>query len=180
MKAQNKLRARLLKQKKLRQMKESERGFTLLETTIALVIMLFVALGAASLFAYSIEYNSAGNDRAQSTALAQQRVEQLRNARFPNPNPPIVLSPSLAGGDTTQNVDGAGNTPCGAGQRCYTVRTIIDDNPATAAVDVDTASTLKKITVKVTPQGARTAWARSANGADTIDTVSVVTQRTKN
>ncbi len=158
----------------------SEGGFTLLETSIALVILMFVALGAASLFAYSINYNSASNDRSQSLAIAQLRMEKTRNTGFSG----------LGGGTTTQYFDSVGTAYTTAalcqaglvaqsGQRCYAVVTIIDDNPATTAVDVDAASTLKAITVKVTPQGARAQWATTVSGADTIDTVKITTQRAK-
>src|SRR5215210_763589 len=59
-----------------------ERGFTLIETTIGLVIMLVVTLGSATLFAYAVRNNSGGNDRAQSLAIAQQALETLRHARY--------------------------------------------------------------------------------------------------
>ncbi len=177
---QNKAHALRARQQQERMRKTSESGFTLLEISIALVILMFVALGAASLFAYSINYNSASNDRAQSLAIAQLRLEQLRNTTFAN----------LAGGTTTQSINSVGASFATAalcqasivgqsGQRCYTVTTIIDDNPATPAVDVDATKTLKKITVKATPQGAGAAWAKIVNAGDTVDTVSIVTERAK-
>src|ERR687886_797777 len=61
---------------------EGESGFTLIETMIALVIMMIVMLGAASLFAYSVYNNTAGSDRAQAVALAQQSMEALRSRKF--------------------------------------------------------------------------------------------------
>ncbi len=160
--------------------KQNENGFTLLEPSIALVILMFVALGAASLFAYSINYNSASNDRSQALAIAQLGMEKTRNTAFS----------ALGGGTTTEYFGSTGtsyttNALCQAGlatqsgQRCYAVVTIIDDDPATAAVDVDVTSKLKAITVKVTPQGARTQWATTVSGGDSIDTVKIVTQRAK-
>ncbi len=177
---QKRVRAWRGKQQRKRLNKTSESGFTLLEISIALVILMFVALGAASLFAYSVNYNSASNDRAQSLAIAQLRLEQLRNTKFAN----------LAGGTTTQYISSAGASYTTAalcqagiagqsGQRCYTVTAIVDDNPTTTAVDVDATRTLKKIIVKATPMGARTEWAKKVNGVDTVDTVSVVTERAK-
>ncbi len=159
---------------------QNDLGFTLLETSIALVIMMFVALGAASLFAYSINYNSASNDRSQSLAIAQLSMEKIRNTAFS----------ALGGGTTTQYFDSTGTAYTTAalcqtgivaqsGLRCYAAVTIIDDNPTTPAVDVDATSTLKAVTVKVTPQGARTQWATAANGTDTVDTVRITTQRAK-
>lgn len=176
----NRERALRLRDKRSGISKRNDGGFTLLETSIALVILMFVALGAASLFAYSINYNSASNDRAQSLAIAQLRMEKIRNTDFS----------ALGGGTTTQYFDSTGtsyttNALCQtglaaqSGMRCYAVVTIIDDNPATAAVDVDATKTLKGIIVKVTPQGARAQWATAASGTDTIDTVRIMTQRAK-
>ena len=59
---------------------ESERGFTLVETTIALLIMMIVMLGVASVFAFAVSNNSNGADREQTLAVAQQTLETLHNA----------------------------------------------------------------------------------------------------
>src|SRR5437762_968764 len=56
----------------------AELGFTLIETSIAMVIMMVAGLGVISLFTYSIGYNSGGNDRAVAISIAQQQIEQLR------------------------------------------------------------------------------------------------------
>ena len=60
----------------------SEAGFSILETAIALVLMTIVALGAASLFYYSIGNTVTAGDRDLSMAVAQQKMEQLRNVDF--------------------------------------------------------------------------------------------------
>lgn len=59
-----------------------ERGFTLIETCIALVVMMVMALSVASLFAYAVNYNSGAHDRALAQAIAQQRMERLRKTSF--------------------------------------------------------------------------------------------------
>src|SRR4051812_38688955 len=64
------------------QSKDGERGFTLIEITIALVIMMVVMLGAASLFAFATLDNSNGADRAQTLAVAQETMKTLRRLRF--------------------------------------------------------------------------------------------------
>src|SRR5438128_10904069 len=56
----------------------SDRGFTLLETSIALVVMMVVTLGTASLFLYAIKNNDGPHDQALALAVAQQRMERLR------------------------------------------------------------------------------------------------------
>lgn len=59
-----------------------QRGFTLIETSIALVVMMVAALGAASLFAFAIKYGSGAYDRTLAIAVAQQRMEKLRKGSF--------------------------------------------------------------------------------------------------
>jgi Tfp pilus assembly protein PilV len=134
-----------------------------METTIALVLLLIVGLGAASLFAYSIYNNSAGSDRATALAVAQQAMEQLRNADFNL----TTTDASLNGGTFTQNGvirDG----------RQFKVVKIIDDNVTTSAVDVNAATTLKKITVTVTANSVGKGWASGA-----LSTITLVSERAK-
>lgn len=66
----------------MKQQRSQQSGFTLVETVIALLILMVVFLGAASLFAYSIRYNTGADDRALALALAEQRLEQLRVLPF--------------------------------------------------------------------------------------------------
>jgi Tfp pilus assembly protein PilV len=53
-----------------------------METSIALIVMMVAALGAASLFAYSVNYGSGAYDRTVAIAVAQQRMENLRKGSF--------------------------------------------------------------------------------------------------
>ncbi|MDT5063026.1 MAG: hypothetical protein QOH63_3485 [Acidobacteriota bacterium] len=132
-----------------------ERGFTLIETAIALVIMMIVLLGSASLFAFSIFNNTSGSDRAQTLAVAQQTLETLRNAQFSS----AATDSSLSAGTITQsNVMRGGLNNSGA--RPYTI----------ASTVVDTTPTIKTITVTVTPTGAGPAWARGTAASVTITT----------
>lgn len=147
-----------------------QRGFTLIETSIALVVMLVMALGAASLFAYSVYNNSGGSDRAQTLAIAQQTLERLRHAKFSITG----TDASLAAGSVTQTVRRGGQNaldPQDPTARSYRIVSTIDDNPATAAVDVNALTTLKSITITVTPLGAGQSWASGAGGAVTIMTL---------
>jgi Tfp pilus assembly protein PilV len=59
-----------------------ESGFTLIETSIALIVMMIAALGAASLFVYAINYGSGAYDRTLAIAVAQQKMENLRKGTF--------------------------------------------------------------------------------------------------
>jgi Tfp pilus assembly protein PilV len=117
----------------------SERGFTLLETSIALVVMMVVTLGTASLFVYAINYNDGSNDQALALALAQQRMERLRRTPFGGAD--------LTTASSTENVTSAG--------RRYTVLTTI-----CSTSDCGGSATLKLISVQVTPQNSAV-WANS-------------------
>lgn len=147
-----------------------ERGFTLIETAIALVLMLVMALGAASLFAYSVYNNSGATDRAQTLAIAQQTLERLRHAKFSMSGTDAVL----AAGTQTQTARHGGQNPQDPQDptgRVFRVVTTIDDNPSTFTINTNPLSTLKSITVTVTPLGAGPTWASGAGGAVTLTTL---------
>jgi prepilin-type N-terminal cleavage/methylation domain-containing protein len=131
----------------------SEQGFTLLETVIALVLMLIVALGSASLFSFSIYNNSGGSDRAVSLAVAQQALEILRTAPFTSANTDVRLN---AGTVVQNNVNVNG--------RSFKITKVVADN----------SSTLKSITIIVQTQSIVKGWASGAGG-----TVTLMTQRTR-
>lgn len=118
----------------------SERGFTLIETSIALVIMMVAGLGVLSLFTYSIGYNSGGNDRAVAISVAQQQIEQLRTVQFTdsilNVSAATVLTP-----DTVSN-----------GRTYRVTRTVTGSNNDTSG-----NPTLKTITIRVDPMSS--GWA---------------------
>ncbi|HVG36048.1 MAG TPA: prepilin-type N-terminal cleavage/methylation domain-containing protein [Pyrinomonadaceae bacterium] len=145
--------------KRNKQERPGERGFTLIETTIGLVIMMIVALGSATLFAYAVRNNSGGNDRAQSLAIAQQALETLRNARYTV----TVMDPRLQA--TTATPPPA---TLWRENRPYTMIVRIDDMPPPPG---STVTVMKTITISVTPQRASTVWSRG--------TVTIVTQRAR-
>ena len=111
-----------------------ERGFTLIETSIAMVIMMVAGLGVVALFVYSISNNSGGNDRAVAISIAQQQVEQLRSVPFTdsilNVSAATVLTP-----DTVSN-----------GRTYRVTRTVTGSNN-----DDSGNPTLKTITIRVDP-----------------------------
>jgi type II secretion system protein I len=110
-------------------------GFTLLETTIAMVVMMIAVLGALSVFAYCIRNNSAANDRELAMAVAQQKLEQLRSVSFTDSS--LDATPTTG---TTTTITRAG--------RQYSVLTqIVHSNT------VNGSPTVKTITVQVTPKG---------------------------
>jgi hypothetical protein len=63
------------------------------------------------------------------------------------------------------------NDPQDPTARPYHIVTTIDDNPSTQSLDINTLSTLKSITVTVTPLGAGRGWAVGSGGAVTLMTL---------
>lgn len=122
--------------------KRTERGFTLIETSISMVVMMVAGLAVSSLFVFSTQNNVGGNERALAMAVAQQQMEQLRSLSFDNTN--------LNAGTTTSTVRSS--------ERDYTVVKAITDE-----INADNSlKKLRKITITVTPLGgARGNWTRT-------------------
>jgi len=116
-------------------------GFTLLETSIALVVMMVGALACSSLFVFSIQNNVGGSERALSMAVAQQQLEQLRSVTYEDA--------TLTDGTTNLTVNSSGRT--------YNVQRVV----ATETNSDNSSKQLKRITITVTPQAAGPNWTRS-------------------
>ena len=117
---------------------KTQRGFTLVETSIAMVVMMVGALGVASLFVFSTRNNIGGSERALAMAVAQQQLEQIRSVSY---------------NDTSLNVGTATSTVRSA-ERNYTVqRTVAQDTNNDGS-----AKELKRITITVTPQTGGPNW----------------------
>jgi len=118
-----------------------EGGFTLLETSIAFVVMMVGALACSSLFVFSINNNVGGSERAISMGIAQQQLEQIRSVDYE---------------DSTLN-DGTTNFTVDSGGRTYNVQRVV-------ASDMNANNTpkeLKRITITVTPRTAGPNWTRT-------------------
>ncbi|MEN3325676.1 MAG: hypothetical protein V7638_483 [Acidobacteriota bacterium] len=118
-----------------------EGGFSLIETCIAMVVMMVAGLACSSLFVFSIQNNVGGSERALSMAVAQQQLEQLRSVEYK---------------DSTLN-DLTTEFNVTTGGRTYDVQRQV----VTEKNDNNTSKELKKITVTVTPQAAGPNWTRS-------------------
>ena len=114
-----------------------EQGFTLIETAIALAVMMISGLAITSLFVYSINFNSGASDRALALAVAQQRLERLRKAPWSDP---LLNNPS------------ATETATSAGHQFNVVTTVCSTSACGGS------ATLKVLTVQVTPQGGSQQW----------------------
>ena len=115
---------------KIRKQHETQRGFTLLETCIALVCLMVVLTGIVPLCVYAMKYNSAAAIRAGAITVAQRKLEQLRADPFTSC---ISSSEVMTIGPT-------------AGSQTYTVDVTV----------TDVSATLKDIKIVVTPQGRTT------------------------
>lgn len=119
----------------------SESGFTLLETVISMVLMAIVGLGIAGLFAFAANSTASAAEREMATAVAQQRMEQLKSVAFTD----ATLSATASAGVAT--------TVTRLGKQ-YSVNTTITDS-----LVVNSSATLKTITIKVTPVVPNAKWA---------------------
>lgn len=140
-----------------------EAGFTLLETMIALVLMMIATLGAASVFSYSINYNSGGSDRLVALALAQEQLERIRSGQFNSTTTDTILNGGVdVRGGLIRN-----------GKR-YVLTTTIDDDPTTPAPDIIITTSLKRITVTVAPENVSQGWSLNSGARITL-----ITQRSR-
>jgi len=108
---------------------KQERGFTLIETCIAMVVLMIVACGVLPLGVYALKYNSAAAIRAGAVTAAQRKLEQMRAGSFTSC---VSSSEVVAVGPTDS--------------QSYTVEVTV----------TDVTTTLKNIKITVTPQGRST------------------------
>ena len=145
---------------------KEQQGFTLLEAAIAMVILMIIGLGIASLFTYAIKANGSADDRELSMAIAQQRMEWLRTIPFTTQTRHVAYSYPNGGLEATSTA-GVSETITNA-NRGYTVVTVIQNLSFVPAGNPDAGEpTSKSIQVSVTPVGATSAF----------ETVTVTTQR---
>jgi Tfp pilus assembly protein PilV len=117
----------------------SEEGISLIETSVAMVIVLVGMLAAAEAFTYAILYNAGNASRTQALAILQQETEFLRSKKFS----PGRTDDELTGGEKptrTITAPNGGN---------FTITDVVDDDPFTAGVQVNSNTTLKEIRVTV-------------------------------
>ena len=120
---------------------KGQRGFTLIEMSISMVVMMVAALACSSLFVFSMQNNVGGSERALAMAVAQQQLEQIRSVSFEDA--------TLTASTITETVR--------SGQRDYTVQRVVEDvlNPD------NSPKQLRRITITVTPQLSSPNWTRT-------------------
>lgn len=120
---------------------KNQRGFTIIETVIASLVMMVGALAVSSLFLFSTQNNIGGGDRALAMAVAQQQLERIRSVSFEDA--------SLNDGTTTSAVR--------TGERNYTVQKVVANEMNTNG----SPKQLKRITIRVTPNMGGPSWSRT-------------------
>lgn len=128
-----------------------EEGFSLIETTCAMVIILIALLGVAFSFTYAINYNAGNQSRTECLAVLQQEVEQMRAAKFT----PSVTDVGLRGGIMLPRTI---ISPTG---KRFLVTISVDNDPNTAGIQSDTdvpLPTIKEVTISAKLEAPSPGW----------------------
>ena len=116
--------------------RKAEAGFTMIELSVAMVIILISLLGVFFSITFAIRYNAGNESRAKCLAVLQQEIERMRSAKFT----PSLTDASLVGGSASRTVTTGGMT--------YSVDTVVDNDPFTAGIqDETTFTSLKEISI---------------------------------
>lgn len=126
----------------------SERGFTLVEVMVALVLVTVLMLSVAQLMAVGVYVNKAAGDVTQATALAGEKIEELKYLPFNN---------ITAGGDLNNDVNGFFDQPDveGDGRIDYTRRWEVTELAYSKEIEVrvigqiDASGPVKETTVGI-------------------------------
>lgn len=91
-----------------RSTRSGEAGFTLIESLISIVILVFGLLAVTNLMIVAASSNSVGNQSSATTALASQQLEMLKAIPFTNLNPGGSVTADTSGFFRRDDVDGVG------------------------------------------------------------------------
>jgi type IV pilus assembly protein PilV len=144
--------------------KSSERGFTLLEVLVALVIMSIGLLGLAGLMVNSLKNNQSAAMRSQAAWLAYDIIDRMRANR------PLALP---VGGAASPYAIAIGDDPSGTGTAAtdltaWRANLVSAMSGGTGAVVVDTAT--GEVTVSVQWDDSRSGGAEDSEKTFTMDT----------
>lgn len=127
-----------------------DRGFTLVEVLIAMVIMLVGLVAVAQLMAVSVHNHTLGRRNSEASVLATAKLEELSKLNF-NTNPAVQIGGNLGANAANFN-DTSG---------VYTRRWLVEAGP--------TPNT-RRVTVRVISPANRAPWTRD------IDVVTILRQ----
>ena len=121
----------------------TENGMSLVETTIALVIIMVALLGVVHSFTYAVTYNAGNAVRAEGLAILQREVETMRAAKWTSSGtaPEVVSTGPTCDPVVTTTPSSNGGT--------FRIERTIDDDPFTDGCQVNAATQLKEITLTV-------------------------------
>ena len=113
-----------------------ERGFSLVEVLMAIVILTVGLLSLAQMMVLSTNANTLSGRMTSCSALAKEQLERLKAAPFYSPAPPARNALLLPGGDLNTTINGysqfydTDGLPTGAGAGHFETRWVITDvNP---------------------------------------------------
>ena len=101
-------------------LRSDERGFTLIETIVAAVVLTVALVALAELLAVSVRMHQIGRDSASAARLAQDKFEEMMKMNF-NTNPAIQV-----GGNLAANAANHFDVPANSG---YTRRWVVAAGP---------------------------------------------------
>jgi len=141
--------------------KKTEKGLTLVEVVIAMVVFLVAVLAVFGGFVFAIKLNTGNSWRSQALSVLQKESELIRSAKF---TPAITDNYTPTGPDDNRR-DLLGGTKAprfvtGADGTSYKVETFVDNDPVTTGVQStnESITTFKEITIIVTPQATNGNW----------------------
>ncbi len=127
---------------------ELQKGFTLVEVVIAMLVLMIAIMGVFMSFTYAVNYNAGNSARSDALAIMQQEVETIRAAKFT----PAITDSTLTGGTKTPK------PVTGSSQNKFRVEIFVDDDPYTNGIQVDSTKTIKEIEVRVTLDSPTPGW----------------------
>ena len=85
-----------------------ERGFSLIETLVALFIVTIILLTLAQLMAFGVYVHRGASDLVQTSTLAEEKLEQIRKLTYDNMIPGGSIDVNVAGFFDSPDIDGDG------------------------------------------------------------------------
>lgn len=144
-----------------------EKGFTLPEVLVAAVIMIILAVGTLSVFAYVVRINRGENLREQALSVMQKEIEHYRSLKFV-PDSSGLTSTELNARSRSQITVG-GPFYSADGRQFDLFVTIVNVLPSGST---DATCNLKEITIEAKPTVAeRDAWLQSLDTSVTFQRV---------
>jgi Tfp pilus assembly protein PilV len=172
----------------MRNVGRAERGMTLAEVLVALPIIMIGLLALLSSIPLSTYATQEGSQTSTATFLANQRLEQVRNAQWIAACPATVdnlgVSPSATAAPTSGGVTTfADESPIAAPYSAYTRQVRIADSVAsTAACNVATGAItgtygIRMVTVTVTYRPLSATGATAVTGSRSVSVNMQIAQR---